>query len=95
MWRSKLTINWQLPIGLKKFLAPIFAYGGIGLVVLSLVAISITSGAIAIEIIIGSLTGKGWSPMIGTMAKALGVEIVILVIAAVMVPFGVAWVWLP
>ncbi len=93
MRRSKLTINWQLPIGLMKFLTPIFMFGGIGLTIGSLIGISITSTTLAITIImiLHRKAGLLWIPMF----KALAMEIVLLVIAAVMVLIGNQWAWLP
>ena len=83
----KIAPNWQLSIGLMKSLALIFAFGGTGLAFLSLIAISITSGILAINIIINK---KVWLPL-GPML--IGVEIVLLVIAGAMIFFGSHWAW--
>ena len=85
----KIATNWQLPISLMKFLTPIFWFGGIGLAVCCLIAISITSGILAISIIINK---KVWLPL-GPMFIALGMEIALLVIAATMVFIGSQWAW--
>jgi hypothetical protein len=95
----KIATTWRLRHGLKSLLAPFFFLGGIGLTIGSLIAIFITSATIAITII-KDLTGKKWLPWIPMlplipMFKALGLEIVILVIAGVMFRFGMEWVWLP
>ncbi len=89
----KIATTWPLRCGLKTLLAPFFFLGGIGLTIGSLIAILITSAAIAITII-RELTGKKWLPLM-PMFQALGLEIVILVIAVVMFRFGMEWVWLP
>jgi len=93
MRRSKLTINWQLPIGLMKFLTPIFLFGGLGLMVCSLIAIFITSGMLTLTIIRLWRISKGPLLPLGPMLIALGVEIVLLVIAATMVFIGSQWAW--
>ena len=59
------------------------------LAICSLIAISITSGILAISIIINK---KVWLPL-GLMLIALSVEIVLLVIAAAMVFIGSQWAW--
>ncbi len=85
----KIASNWQLSIGLMKSLTPIFLFGGVGLAVCCLITISITSGILAISIIINK---KVWLPLV-PMLIALGVEIVLLVIAGVMMFIGSQWAW--
>ena len=85
----KIAPHWQLSIGLMKSLTPIFLFGGVGLAVCCLIAISITSGLLAISIITNK---KVWLPLV-PMLIALGVEIVLLVIAGVMMFIGSQWAW--
>jgi phage-related holin len=88
----KIASNWQLSIGLMKSLTPIFLFGGVGLAVCCLIAISITSGILAITIIMLLNIKKVWLPL-EPMLIALGVEIVLLVIAGVMMFIGSQWAW--
>jgi hypothetical protein len=86
----KIAPNWQLPIGLMKSLTPIFLFGGIGLAVGSLIAISITSSILAISIMqLWRL--KGPLLPLGPTFIALGVEVLILVISIAMYWFASLW----
>jgi hypothetical protein len=76
-----------------KFLTPIFLFGGLGLMVCSLIAICITSGMLTITIIRLWPISKGPLLPLEPMLIALGMEIVLLVIAAAMVFIGSQWAW--
>jgi hypothetical protein len=69
-------------------------FGGEGLMIGSLIAISLTSGMLAINVILLAVSKRQWFPLEPTFI-ALGVEVLILVISVVMYWFAIAGAWDP